>query len=53
MALNPIVFNEDVVRSFLRYQLTSYAFADENLHQQMRTLLSLDETRDSPLVKGP
>src|SRR5678815_3772522 len=53
MALNPIVYTEKVVRSFLRYQLTSYPFADERLHAQMRRLLSLDETRDSPLLKGP
>ena len=53
MALNPIVFTEKVVRSFLRYQLTAYAFADEGLHAQMRRLLSLDETRHSPLMRGP
>ncbi|MDY0188746.1 MAG: DEAD/DEAH box helicase, partial [Syntrophus sp. (in: bacteria)] len=53
MALNPIVFTEKVVRSFLRYQLTAYPFADERLHAQMRQLLSLDETRQSPLLKGP
>jgi ATP-dependent helicase YprA (DUF1998 family) len=53
MALNPIVFTEKVVRSFLRYQLTAYPFADARLHTQMRRLLSLDETRHSPLLKGP
>ena len=53
MALNPIVFTERVVRSFLRYQLTAYPFADARLHSQMRRLLSLDETRQSPLLKGP
>ena len=53
MALNPVVFTEKVVRSFLRYQLTAYPFADERLHAQMRRLLSLDETRQSPLLKGP
>ena len=52
MALNPVVFTEKVVRSFLRYQLTAYPFADERLHAQMRRLLSLDETRQSPLMKG-
>jgi hypothetical protein len=52
MAL-PIVFTERVVRSFLRYQLTAYPFADERLHAQMRRLLSLDETRQSPLMKVP
>jgi hypothetical protein len=51
--LNPIAFTEKVVRSFLRYQLTAYPFADEGLHGQMRRLLSLDETRKSPLLKGP
>ena len=39
MALNPIAYTENVVRSFLRYR--------------MRRLLSLDETRQSPLLKGP
>ncbi len=53
MALNPIVFTEKIVRSFLRYQLTAYPFADEQLLAQMRTLLSLDATRNSPLLKGP
>ena len=53
MALNPVVFTEKVVRSFLRYQLTTYPFADEHLHSQMRQLLSLDETRTSPLMRGP
>ncbi len=53
MALNPIVYTEEIVRSFLRYQLTAYPFADERLHAQMRRLLSLDVTRQSPLLKGP
>jgi ATP-dependent helicase YprA (DUF1998 family) len=53
MALNPIVYTERVVRSFLRYQLTAYPFADERLNAQMRQLLSLDATRNSPLLKGP
>ena len=53
MALNPIAYTEHVVRSFLRYQLTAYPFADDRLHGQMRDLLSLDETRRSPLLKGP
>ena len=53
MALNPVAYTEHVVRSFLRYQLTAYPFADTRLHGQMRDLLSLDETRRSPLLKGP
>ncbi len=53
MALNPVAYTENVVKSFLRYQLTAYPFADERLHAQMRELLSLDETRSSPLLKGP
>ena len=53
MALNPVAYTENVVRSFLRYQLTAYPFADPGLHQQMRELLSLDRTRRSPLLKGP
>ncbi len=53
MALNPVVFTEKVVRSFLRYQLTAYPFVDEGMRAQMHRLLSLDSTRDSPLLKGP
>ncbi|MCY3776935.1 MAG: DEAD/DEAH box helicase [Candidatus Aminicenantes bacterium] len=53
MALNPVAYTENVVRSFLRYQLTAYPFTDPNLYAQMRDLLSLDETRRSPLFKGP
>lgn len=41
------------MRSFLRYQLTAYPFADPRLLAQMRRLLLLDETRQSPLLKGP
>ena len=32
MALNPIAYTENVVRSFLRYQLTAYPFTDPNLY---------------------
>ena len=53
MALNPVAYTERVVRSFLRYQLSAYPFADPRLHKQMRELLSLDSTRQSPLLKGP
>lgn len=51
--LNPITYTEDVVSDFLRYQLSTYAFADENLYQQMRDLLNLEHTRNTPLMKGP
>lgn len=53
MALNPISFTEQVVSDFLRYQLTTYPLADTSLHAQMRALLRLEETRSSPLRKGP
>jgi len=51
--LNPILFTERVVSDFLKYQLTAYPFADHSLYAQMRSLLNLDETRNSPLLKGP
>ena len=53
MPLNPIAYTERIVKSFLRYQLTAYPFSAPHLHAQMRELLSLDETRRSPLLKGP
>ncbi len=53
MALKPSAFTEKIVRSFLRHQLTAYPFTEPGLHDQMRRLLSLDETRDSPLMRGP
>ena len=53
MALNPVAYTEQVFGSFLRYQLTAYPFAAPHLHRQMRRLLSLDETRRSPLIAGP
>lgn len=53
MVLNPITFTEKVVGDFLRYQATAYRFADPRLHEQMRHLLSLDETRGTPLLQGP
>lgn len=51
--LNPITYTEEVVSDFLRYQLSTYAFADENLYRQMRDLLNLEHTRNTPLLKGP
>lgn len=51
--LNPITYTERVVGDFLRYQLTTYPFADQRLHEQMRRLLNLEETRATPLLKGP
>ena len=53
MALNPISFTEHVVADFLRYQLTTYPLADVDLHAQMRALLRLEETRSTPLRRGP
>lgn len=53
MALNPISFTEQVVADFLRYQLTTYPLADQDLYQQMRDLLRLDESRSTPLRQGP
>ena len=53
MALNPIAYTEKVVDGFLRYQLTSHPFADRRLYEQLRALLSLEQTRRSPLLRGP
>ena len=46
--LNPITYTEQVVSDFLRYQLSTYAFADDKLYQQMRELLNLEQTRSTP-----
>lgn len=51
--LNPITYTEQVVSDFLRYQLSTYAFADAGLYAQMRALLNLEQTRNTPLLKGP
>lgn len=53
MAINPITFTEQVVDDFLHYQLTTYPLADQDLYSQLRSLLRLEQTRDSPLRKGP
>ncbi len=53
VAINPVSFTEKVVGDFLRYQVTTYAFADPVLHAQLRELLSLERTRQTPLLKGP
>ena len=53
MALNPITFTERVVDDFLHYQLTTYPLADPDLYAQLRELLELEETRRTPLRKGP
>jgi hypothetical protein len=53
MALNPITFTEQVVSDFLCYQLTTYPLADADLHKQLRALLRVGASRDTPLRKGP
>ena len=52
MALNPVVYTEKVVRSFLRYQLTAYPFADERLHQQLDAEIS-GAAQDPPDTRIP
>jgi len=51
--LNPITFTEKIVGDFLKYQFTTYQLADRDLNAQMRKLLSLEETRATPLMRGP
>jgi hypothetical protein len=51
--LNPIVFTERVVQDFFVTNSRPTRFADKNLYGQMLHLLNLDETRRSPLLKGP
>ena len=53
MALNPVAFTASVVDDFLRYQLTTHPLADVDLYAQMRELLSLDASRETPLREGP
>ena len=53
MAINPVAYTEKVIRSFLKYQLTAYPFADLRLHEQMRNLLNMEQVRRTPLLKGP
>lgn len=51
--LNPILYTEKILNDFLKYQLTAYPFTDDNLYTQMRHLLNLEQTRRTPLFKGP
>ena len=51
--LNPITYAEKVVGDFLRYQLTTYPLAEPRLYEQMRALLNLEQTRRTPLLRGP
>lgn len=53
MPLNPIIYTDQVVGDFLRYQYSTYPFADPRLQAQMRALLQLDTPTQSPLLKGP
>lgn len=51
--LNPILYTEKIISDFLKYQITAYPFADSNLYEQMRRLLNLEHTRNTPLFQGP
>ncbi len=53
MALNPVAFTEQVVSDFLHYQLTTYPLADADLYTQLKELLHIEQTRSTPLRKGP
>lgn len=50
---NPVVFTERVVRDFLRCQLTTWPFADAEMHKQLRGLVNLEQSRNAPLPRGP
>ena len=52
MALNAVSFSRKVVSGFLRYQVTAYAFSDDGPRAQLSPLLSLEETRETPLYKS-
>lgn len=53
MPINPIVYTEKIVRSFLKYQLTTFPFADTRLHDQLRRELNVDHVRRTSLMRGP
>jgi DEAD/DEAH box helicase/Helicase conserved C-terminal domain/Domain of unknown function (DUF1998)/Peptidase S24-like len=53
MPLNPVAFTEQVVTDFLHYQLTTYPLADVDLYGQLKALLHIEQTRTTPLRKGP
>ena len=52
--LNPITYTEQVVSDFLRYQLSTYAFADAGDNERLLPLvqhdagLPVDDFRDPP-----
>lgn len=48
---NPILYTEEVLSDFLRYQLTTCTCADADLYARMRQLLNLEQTQRSPLLK--
>lgn len=51
--LNPVLFTERVLQDFLRYQVTTHRFDDDDLQAQLEGLLNLQDPRQSPLIKGP
>jgi len=50
---NPITYSNEVLKQFLRYQLTKYRFTDPDLAKQLRQLISYDHFERSKLLKGP
>ena len=50
---NPIAYSNQVVKQFLRYQLTKYKFRDQKLSEQLRNLISFDAVKNSKLLAGP
>lgn len=50
MAINPLRFAHEVQAQYLRYQLTSYRLADEELWVQLKDLIWSSQTK---LLKGP
>jgi hypothetical protein len=51
--LNPIHSTEQMVSNSPLYRFTSDSIVDHTLHWRQKTLLSLDETRKSSLLKEP
>lgn len=52
MPLNPILYTDKVVGDFLRYQLTTYAFADERLYGQPRELVVARSDAGDAVAQG-
>ncbi|EHQ34552.1 DEAD/DEAH box helicase [Methanoplanus limicola] len=53
MTINPVLFASEIKKQHFRYQTTAFPLSDPELYQQVKEMLSGNNSEGSELLKGP